>query len=320
MIERALAACVERRRALMVVALLLVAAGYVAWTRLSIEAYPELAPVTVQVTTQLPGLAAEDIEQQVTTPLERGLGGTPGLVGMRSSSTFGLSLITLIFRDGAEDYWERQRVTERIAQVSLPPGVTPSLDPVSGPSGEVYRYTLQSDTKNLMQLSELQRWTVIPALEQVAGVANVDNFGGFTKEFQLELDPSALTRYGVSVNDVVNAITNNSAVAAGGRVTRGEQSYIVRGAGRVQDLGDIGAIVVTQHAGVPVLVRDLGRMRIGHQVREGVLGVDNDPDAVEGIVDLLKYQNPSKVLQGVHAEVAALNARLAAQDVRIVPY
>src|ERR1700722_20058494 len=178
MISRLLEFCLVHRRVGILLAVVLAAIGYYSWTQLAIEAYPELAPVTVQVTTQLPGLAAEDIEQQGTTPLERGLGNTPGLVAMRSSSTFGLSLITLVFKDGADDYWERQRVLEHISQVTLPPGITPGLDPVSGPAGEIYRYTLESKTKNLMQLSEIQNWTVIPALQQVPGVINVDNFGG----------------------------------------------------------------------------------------------------------------------------------------------
>jgi cobalt-zinc-cadmium resistance protein CzcA len=320
MINRLLQFCFDHRRAFTALAAVLAVVGYYSWTKLAIEAYPELAPVTVQVTTQLPGLAAEEIEQQVTTPLERGLGSTPGLVSMRSSSTFGLSLITLIFKDGAEDYWERQRVSERIAQVTLPAGVTPTLDPVSGPSGEIYRYTLESETKNLMQLSEIQRWTIIPALNQVQGVANVDNFGGYTKEFQLELDPAALTRYNVAVNDIVTAINDNTAIAGGGRVSRGEQSYIIRGVGRVLTLQDIGGIVVTQHGGVPIFVRDLGRMKIGHQVREGIVGKDYNPDSIEGIVDLLKYENPSQVLQRVHARVAELNGQLAPQGVKIVPY
>ena len=312
--------CFEKRTLFIAVSALVACFGYYSWTQLAIEAYPELSDVTAQVTTQVPGLAAEEIEQQITTPLERGLAGTPGLVGMRSSSTFGLSLITLVFKDGAEDYWERQRVAERIAQVTLPPGVTPSLDPVSGPAGEIYRYTLESTSKNLMQLSELQNWVIIPALERIPGVANVDNFGGFTKEFQLELDPTQLLHYGVSVNQVTSAISANTSNAGGGRITRGEQSYIVRGIGMVHSLQDLGDIVVTQNNGVPVLVRDLGKLRYGHQVREGILGKDNNPDTIEGIVDLLKYDNPSRVLQGVHAKVEELNKRFAAQDVRIVPY
>ena len=312
--------CFQKRMLFIVVTILVACFGYYSWTRLAIEAYPELSDVSAQVTTQVPGLAAEEIEQQVTTPLERGLAGTPGLVSIRSSSTFGLSLITLSFKDGAEDYWERQRVMERIGQVTLPSGVTPGLDPVSGPAGEIYRYTLESNSKNLMQLSELQSWVIIPALEQVPGVANVDFFGGFTKEFQLELDPAQLLHYGVSAGQVTSAISANTANAGGGRITRGEQSYIVRGIGMVHTLKDLGDIVVTQTNGVPVLVRDLGKLKYGHQVREGILGKDNNPDTVEGIVDLLKYENPSLVLDGIHAKVAELNKQFAAQDVRIVPY
>jgi cobalt-zinc-cadmium resistance protein CzcA len=310
----------QKRMLFIVVTILVACFGYYSWTQLAIEAYPELSDVTAQVTTQVPGLAAEEIEQQITTPLERGLAGTPGLVSIRSSSTFGLSLITLVFRDGAEDYWERQRIVERIGQVTLPPGITPGLDPVSGPAGEIYRYTLESNSKNLMQLSELQNWVIVPALEQIPGVANVDVFGGFTKEFQLELDPVQLLHYGVSVSQVTSAISANTANAGGGRITRGEQSYIVRGIGMVHTLKDLGDIVVTQSNSVPVLVRDLGKLQYGHQVREGILGKDNNPDTIEGIVDLLKYENPSRVLEGIHARVAELNKQFAAQDVRIVPY
>jgi heavy metal efflux system protein len=312
--------CFEKRFLFIVVTVLVLIFGYYSWTQLAIEAYPELSDVTAQVTTQVPGLAAEEIEQQITTPLERGLADTQGLVSMRSSSTFGLSLITLVFKDGADDYWERQRVMEHISQVTLPPGITPGLDPVTGPAGEIYRYTLESKTRNLMQLSEIQNWIVIPALQQVPGVINVDNFGGFTKEFQLELDPQQLLHYGVSVNQVTAAISNNTSNAGGGRITRGEQSYIVRGIGMVHTLQDLGDIVVTQNNGIPVLVRDLGKLRYGHQVREGILGKDNNPDTIEGICDLLKYDNPSRVLEGIHAKVDELNKQLAAQDVQIVPY
>jgi len=312
--------CLEKRFLAIATAILVSIYGYYSWTQMAVEAYPELSDVTAQVTTQVPGLAAEEIEQQITIPLERALAGTPGVVTMRSSSTFGLSLITLVFKDGAEDYWSRSRINERLAGVPLPPGVTPGLDPVSGPAGEIYRYTLESDTKNLMELSEIQRWIVIPALQQVAGVANVDNFGGFTKEFQLEIDPKQLMRYNLAITDVMTAINNNNGSAGGGRVSRGEQSYIVRGIGQVRTLKDVGNIVVTQRNGTPILVRDLGKLTYGHQVREGVLGKDNNPDTVEGIVDLLKYQNPSKVLESVHAKVDELQKQLAPQGVRIVPY
>jgi cobalt-zinc-cadmium resistance protein CzcA len=320
MIDRILGICLRKRLVVTVVTILLAIFGYYSWTRMAVEAYPEIGDVTAQVTTSAPGLASEEVEQQITIPLERALAGTPGVSTIRSSSTFGLSLITLVFNDGAEDYWSRQRITERINQVTLPSGIQPGLDPVSGPVGEIYRYTLESDTKNLMELSELQRWVVIPALEQVAGVADVDNFGGFTMQYQLELDPAQLLRYGIGLNDVTTAINNNNANAGGSRISRGEQGYVIRGIGMVRTLGDLGNIVVTQRNGVPILVRDLGKTTYSHQEREGILGKDANPDTIEGIVDMLKYQNPSEVLKGVHAKVAELGKQLGPMGVRIVPY
>src|SRR5881275_2190873 len=178
MIEWLVDLALRKRLVVMMICVFAAAYGYYSWTRLAVEAYPDIADVTAQVITQAPGLAAEEVEQQVTIPLERELNGTPGLVTMRSRSTFGLSLITLIFRDGIEDYWARQRIRERIEDVTLPPGLTPELDPLSSPTGEIFKYTLESDTKGLRELSELQRWIVIPALKQVPGIADIENFGG----------------------------------------------------------------------------------------------------------------------------------------------
>ncbi len=310
----------RRRHLVWAMSIALVLFGAWSWTQMTVEAYPDLGDVTVQVTTQVNGLASEEIEQQITTPLERALSNTPGLASIRSSSTFGLSLITLTFKDGTDDYFARQRVTERIGQVSLPSGAQPGLDPVAGPAGEIYRYTLESDTRNLMELSEIQRWIVIPGLRQVAGVVNITNFGGFTKEFQLELDPAALQKYGLALSDVVTAINNNSANAGGGRIARGEQSYVVRGIGLITSLDDLGAVVVSQSGGTPVLVRDLGRLQFGHQERGGILGKDRNPDTIEGIVLMLKYENPSRVLEGVHKKIDELQAQLAPMGVKIVPY
>jgi len=320
MIDAFVGFCLHRRIAIIVLAVLLSGFGIYAWKTLSVEAYPDLGDVAAQVTTQMPGLAAEEVEQLITVPLERQINGTPGLLLMRSTSTFGLSLITVLFRDGYEDYWARQRLTERMNQAVLPAGATPTLDPVAGPAGEIYRYTLESDTKNLQELSEIQRWIVIPALKSVPGVVDDANFGGFTTEYQLNLEPRQLEHFGIGITDVINAINNNNANAGGGRVSRGDQSYVIRGVGLLHTLAEIGSIVVTQVNGTPVLVRDLGSTTLSHQEREGVLGKDNNPDTIEGIVLMLKYQNPSKTLDGVHAKVAALNAKLAVDGVRIVPY
>jgi heavy metal efflux system protein len=294
--------------------------GYYSWTQLTVDAYPDIADTSSQVTTQAPGLAAEEVEQKITIPLERELNGTPGLLFMRSKSTFGLSLITVAFRDGTEDYWSRQRLTERIQGAVLPPNLTPGLDPLSSPTGQIYYYTLESDTKGLRELSEIQRWVVIPALKQVPGIADVQNFGGITTQFQLELDPQQLMRFGLSLANVEAAITANSSSSGGSVVTRGELGYVVRGIGLVQTLDDMGAIVVTQRNGTPILVRDLGKLKLANLERHGVLGKNEKNDAVEGTVLLLKGENPSRVINGVHAKVKELNERLAAEDVRIVPY
>src|ERR1039458_246872 len=320
MIDQFVAFCLHRRVAVIVLAVLLSVFGVYAWETLSVEAYPELGDVAAHVTTQIPGLAAEEVEQLITVPLERQINGTPGLLLMRSSSTFGLSLITVLFGDGYEDYWVRQRVIERIGQAVLPPGAAPSLGPGAGPGGEIYRYTLESDSKNLQELSEIQRWEVIPAIKSVPGVVEVTNFGGLTTEYQLDLDPNQLQHYGLGITDVINTINNNNTNAGGGRVSRGDQSYVIRGVGLMHSLADIGSTVVTQANGSPVLVRDLGRTTLSHQEREGILGKDNNPDTLEGIVLMLKYQNPSQTLRGIHAKVAKLNGRLASMGVKIVPY
>jgi cobalt-zinc-cadmium resistance protein CzcA len=294
--------------------------GYYSWTQLAIEAYPDIADVSAQVITQAPGLAAEEVEQQVTIPLERELNGTPGLLTMRSRSTFGLSSITLIFREGIEDYWARQRIRERIEDVTLPAGLNSELDPLTSPVGEIFKYTLESDSKGLRDLSEIQRWTVIPELKQVPGVADIENFGGITTQFQLELDPQQLTRFNLSLKNVTDAISANSASSGGSVLTRGELGYVIRGIGLVQTLEDMGNIVVTQHNGVPIFVRDLGKVKLSTQERHGILGKDASNDSIAGSVLLLRGENASLVLEGIHAKVAELNDRLKDDDVRIVPY
>src|SRR5262245_38853343 len=221
MIDQFVALCFRKRLVVRLIAIFACVFGIYSWSQLAIDAYPILSPVSAQVTVQVPGLAAEEIEQQITIPLERSLNGTPGLVSMRTTSTFALSQINLLFRDGAEDYWQRQRVRERIDDVTLPSGASPGLAAVTAPELEIFRYTLESDTKNLLGRSGFQRWVVIPALKQVPGVAEVDNFGGLTRQFRLDLDPTELLRYGLGINDVINAINNNTANAGGGRVARG---------------------------------------------------------------------------------------------------
>ena len=188
MIDRLVTICFQRRGIVWLVFVLAALYGGYCWTQLPLEAYPDIADTTSQVITQVPGLAAEEVEKQITIPLEREIMGTPGMHVMRSKSTFGLSLITAVFQDGVEDYWSRQRLQERLAGITLPYGAQPGLDPLTSPIGEIFRYTLESKTRDLRELSELQFWKVIPRLKQVAGIADVTNFGGLTTQFLLELD------------------------------------------------------------------------------------------------------------------------------------
>jgi len=319
MIDKLITACFHRRYIAWGAAILIGIYGYISSTQMMVEAYPELDDINVSITTQVPGLAAEEVEQQITVPLERALMGVPNLSILRSNSTFALSLITMVFKDGTDEYLPRELVLATLSQVSLPPGILPSIDPLVGSSSEVYRYTLESNTKNLMELSEIQRWIVLPELKQVPGITDVVNFGGFTKEFQLTLDPLKMRRYNLSLNDISNAISNNTAFAGGGRITRGEQSYIIRGIGQVHTLEELSTIVIKQQNGMPVLIRDLGKLEFGHKEREGILGKNHNADTIEGIVLMRKGENAGKILEGVHAKLDALQKQLKPMGVNIVP-
>lgn len=320
MIERLVTLCFNRRGIIALVFLLVAGYGWYCWTQLPLEAYPDIADTTSQVVTQVNGLAAEEVEQQITIPLEREIMGTPGMHVMRSQSTFGLSLITVVFQDGAEDYWSRQRLQERISAVTLPYGAQPGLDALTSPIGEIYRYTLQSKTRDLRELSELQFWKVIPRLKQVSGVVDVANFGGITTQFMLDLDPARLSKYNLSLNQITQAINANNANAGGSVLNLGEQGLVVRGVGLIRSLDDLGNVVVTQKGGVPVLVKDLGKVTLGYQERHGILGMDRQSDTIEGITLLLKNENPSRVLLGVHEAVRDLNEHILPKDVKIVAY
>lgn len=295
--------------------------GYYSWKQLSVEAYPDIADTTSQVVTQVPGLAAEEIELQITIPIERALNGMPGMHVMRSNSTFGLSMITIVFEDGIEDYFARQRIQERLNDVELPYDATPELDPLTSPIGEVYRYIIEGDGHSLRELTDIQNFVIIPKLNQVPGVAEVTNFGGITTQFQIELDPHKLEQYGLSLSDVTETIEENNVNAGGSVLTRGDLGYVVRGIGLVKDLEDLGKIVVKAENGIPVFLNDLGRLKYGNVERKGVLGYTDRErdysDSIEGIVLLLKGENPSVVLEKIHVYVDELNNGLLPEGVKI---
>ncbi len=320
MIEKFIQYSLSRRWIMMILFLMIGLYGYYSWQQLSIDAYPDIADVTTMVITQHPGHAAETIEEQITIPLERVLNGMPGLLVMRSKSTFGLSMITLVFADGMDDYFARQLVRERLSEAELPEGAEPELEPLTSPTGEIYRYTLHSDIYSQRELRELQEWVVIPKLREVFGVAEVVSHGGETTQFQCELDPEMLQKYGLDLEDVIEAVDINNANAGGGRVNRGDLAYVIRGIGLVRSLEDLGNIVVTSIGGTPVFLRDLGELKLGAMERNGMLGRDDEDDLVQGICVLLRGLDPSPTLAGINEKVHELNARILPESVKIVPY
>jgi len=322
--KKLLTISIQKRWLMLALFLLLGFFGYYSWTRLSIEAYPDIADVTSQVVTQVPGLAAEEVEQQITIPLERSLNGLPGMHVMRSKSTFGLSIITMVFDDGVDDYWARQRIQERLTDVELPYGAQPGLDPLTSPIGEVYRYIIESNNHSLRELTDLQKFVIIPRIKQVSGIADVTNFGGITTQFQIELDPHKLEQYGLSLSEVTETISKNNVSAGGSMLPRGNLAYVIRGIGLVKDLDDLGKIVVKTQNGVPVFLNDVGTLKYGNLERKGILGYTdrkrNYSESVEGIVLLLRGQNPSQVLEGVHEAIEELNNETLPPGVKIHPF
>jgi cobalt-zinc-cadmium resistance protein CzcA len=319
--EKLLKIFIHRRLLIATCFLLVSAFGVYSWFQLPIDAYPDIADVTVQVATQVPGLAAEEIEQQITIPLEKELNGLPGLQTMRSKNMFGISTIILVFKDGIDDYFARQRVQERIDGVELPFGAEPGLNPLTSPTGEVCRYVIESENHSLREITDLQKWVIIPRIKQVPGVADVSNFGGITTQFQIEIDPQKMEKYDISLSDVTDRVEKNNANAGGSMIDRGDLSYVVRGIGLVKDLDDLGRIVVKTENGLPIYLNDLGTLKYGNIERKGVMGYSdhkrNYSDGIQGIVQLLRYENPSEVLGNVHQAIDELNNEILPQGVNI---
>ena len=312
---------IHRRGLMFVLFLFLAIVGYYSWTNLAIDAYPDIADTTVQVVTQVPGLAAEEIEQQISIPIERAMNGMPGLNVMRSKNTFGLSTVVLVFDDGIDDYWARQRVQERLVDVELPYDAVPVLNPLTSPTGEIFRYVLESDRLDLRELTDLHKWVIIPRLKQVTGVADVSNYGGITTQYQIEVNPHKMEQYNVTLGDITEKIEKNNVNAGGSMLSRGDLSYVIRGIGLVKDLTDLGRIVIKTENGIPVYLDDLGTLKYGNLERKGVLGffdgVRDHSDGVEGIVQMLRGENPSKVLEGVHLAVDELNNETLPEGTRL---
>jgi cobalt-zinc-cadmium resistance protein CzcA len=320
LINRIISTSLEQRFLISLLSLLLIGVGIWSFRRLPVDAYPDLSPTMVEIITQWPGHASEEVERLITVPIEVEMNGIARLKVVRSISLYGLSDVTLTFEDKTDDYFARQRVFERLPDVDLPEGVSPSVGPLSSPSGLVYRYVLDSPDRSPMELKNLNDWVITKAYKSVSGVADDSPLGGETMQYQVLLDPGRVAASGLSVTQIADALGANNGNAGGGFYSEGGQFYYVRGLGRVHTVEDIGDVVVAVHNGTPILVKDLGNVIIGHAPRLGQFGFNGRNDAVEGVILMRRGEQTQTVLQGVEAMTRQLNDSVLPKDVRIHPF
>src|SRR5207253_9930667 len=261
MIAKLLRFALQQRFVTIVMSLALIGLGVWSFLQLKIEAYPDISDTQVVVITLFPGHAAEEVEQQISVPIERALNSVPNVIARRSRTIFGLSVVELTFSYNTDDYFARQVVLEKLRDAELPEGATPTLGPLSTPIGELFRYTLQApENFSEIQLRELQDWVISPRLLQVPGVADVVPFGGLVKQYQIEIDPLKLEKYNFTVSKVGQAVGANNRNAGGAMIDNRQQSMVVRGVGLIGSTADIENIVLSAVAGVPVFLKDVARL------------------------------------------------------------
>ena len=321
----------NNRFVILSMALLLFIWGVISFHNLPVEAYPDVANTWVQVITQWPGRAAEEVEQQVTIPVEIQMNGIPHLQHVRSASLAGLSVVNLIFDDNSDNDWDRQKVLERLSQVTLPPSATGGIGPDFSPIGSVFWYTLKSTNPgyDLMELKSLQDWVISKYIRSVPDVVDDSSFGGVTREYQVRVDPEKLISYGLSLAQVEQQLSNSNANVGGSFIEQGSQQINVRGVGLVSDIGDIEKTVIKVQNGTPLRIKDIAVVTQGPKIRLGQIGrayhrsdgvVEDDNDVVEGIVFLRKGADTATMLEGLHAMVKRLNDHILPPGVKIVPY
>ena len=303
-----------------VLTIALVVVGFWSLLRLPVDAYPDISPPLVEIVTQWPGHAAEEVERLITVPIETEMNGLPGLKVMRSISLYGLSNVRLTFVDGTDNYFARQQVFERLPDLSLPQDVSPGVSPLFSPSGLVYRYVIQSPDRSSMEQKIIQDWVLEKAYKSVPGVADMSSLGGLTMQYQVLLDPTRLAGAGLSVPAVAAALGANNGNAGGGFYSEGGQFYYVRGLGRLSTPDDIGKVVLAVHNGTPVLVKDVGDVVIGSAPRLGQFGFNDNNDAVEGVILMRTGEQAQTVLKAVQAKTDELNRSILPKDVKVMPF
>lgn len=299
---------------------LFIGAGVIAFKQLPVEAFPDVTDTQVTVITLLPGRAAEEVEKQVTLPLEVVLAGLPNSIRMFSHTQFGLSFIILTFNDDANAYFARQQVVERLREVQLPEGAQPQLAPLSTPIGEIYRYRVKSDRLDSRDLRTIQDWTVSRQLRLIPGVADVVSFGGFIKQYEVNPDLAKMKYHKVTLQQLFTALQRANSNAGGGYVEVPPQQFLIRGIGLLRSADEVLNVMVAERNGVPLLVKDIATLSTGSVPRQGVIGQDDDDDIVTGVVLMRKGENPSSVLAAVKQKVELLNATVLPRGVELVPY
>jgi len=319
-INRIVALSIEQRILVAFLTVLLIAAGVRAWGRLPVDAYPDLSPPMVSITAQWPGHSAEEVERLITVPIEREMNGIPKESNLRSVSLYALSAVDITFDQDTDRQFARQQVLNRVADLDLPSGVTPDVEPLTSPSGLIYRYTLQSPDRLPTELKTFEDWVVEPQYRSVPGVADDSGFGGGSMQYQVLLDQYRLAGAGLSPQQVEEALGANNGNGGGGFYSEGGQFYYVRGLGRLQSLEDIGNVVVAVHDGIPTFVKDVAQVALGIAPRLGQFGIDKQNDAVEGVIMLRTGEKTQQVLKGVEAKTQELNTSILPKDVKVVPF
>ncbi|PWU03784.1 MAG: CusA/CzcA family heavy metal efflux RND transporter [Bacteroidetes bacterium] len=291
--------------------------GFVSFKRTPIETFPDVTNTQIIIITQWPGRSAEEMEKFVSIPLEITLNSVQKRVNLRSTSSFGLSYIRIIFDDDVDDAFARQQVMSRISNADLPEGVKPEVEPPYGPTGEIFRYTLRSNTKTIRELNTIQQWVLDRQFKSVPGVADVNSFGGEELSYEISVNPNYLSKYGLTSLDVYNAVAKSNINVGGDVIETNGQAYVVRGIGLLNDIEEIENIIVTKINGVPILVKNLADVHEAGKPRLGQVTKDRDDDVIEGIVVMRKGENPTEVLQGIHQKVEQLNNKILPKGVKI---
>lgn len=320
MIHHIVQFALRQRLLILLMVVFIIVGGTISFHHMPVDAYPDLAPPMVEVITQWPGHAAEEVERLVTVPTEVEMNGVPNLSVMRSISLYGLSDVIMTFNEGTDDYFAREQVFQRLSEVTYPTGVAPTLSPLASPSGLVYRYVIDSPDRTPQELKTWEDWVIEREYKQVSGVADDSGFGGTVMQYQVLLDPAKLYAYHLTVPTILQQLSVNNSNAGGGFYQQGGQFYYVRGLGLIRTTEDIGDVVVGSQNGVPIRIRDIGDVEIGHAPRLGEFGFDKRDDAVEGVVMMRRGEQTQNVLKGVEAKTKQLNEQLLPPDIKVRPF